>query len=182
MRKKIATALSVLLVVCLMGSMTAYAATTNDNNIVTTVTYTKTESPSDTGEPNLPLYEIAIPSQMSINEGNLLPIYLIENNLSGTQTLRVMVDADMTIEDDGFLHLAGTQNQSPAKVSVGYYNTAGNTYKIGSSGVYEVATFKSGNNHPASNGTMFFDIIDEDALIADTYTGRVYFTLRVTTE
>lgn len=182
MKKKLTTALSVLLVICLMGSVTAYAATIDDNNTISTVTYTKTENPTDTEEPNLPLYEISIPSQISLNESNVLPIYLHTNNLGENQTLSVLVDADMTLADDGFLHLEGTKGQEPAKVSIGYYNSAGNPVKIDNAGMYGAATFKSGNNHPASNGTMFFDIIDEDALIADTYTGRVYFTLRVTTE
>ncbi len=181
MKGKLLVAISILLVMYFTCNVTAYA-TIEDSATVATVTYTKTEAQTETESPNLPLYEISIPSQISIDESSTLVITLKSNNLAENQMLYVLVDADTTIAEDGFLYLEGTQGQEPAKVTMGYYSKSGKPIKIGNSGVYEVASFKSGDNHPASNGTMFFNIIDEDSLIADTYAGRVYFTLRVITE
>lgn len=194
MKRKFSGVLCLLLIFCLMCSVTAYAA--DETEIQTIITYTKTEEPpqeeppaeteppavdSDNDEPvNTPVYEIAIPSEMDLNiDGTVIPIYLITNNLTDEQTLRVHIDADRTLADDYYLHLQGTNTDDVATVSVGYYNSAGKPTRINNSGIWEVGVFESGNIRPVRYGTIYFNVINESELAADTYTGTVYFVLRI---
>ena len=194
MKRKISGALCLLLIFCLMCSVTAYAA--DETEIQTIITYTKTEEPKQEEQPtetetptvdnedeneqtNLPVYEIAIPSEMSLNNGTTIPIYLITNNLTDGQTLNVYIDADRTIESDGYLHLQGTNTDDVAKVVVGYYNSAGKPTHINNSGIWQVGVFESGNIRPVRYGTIYFNVVNESELAADTYTGTVYFVLDV---
>lgn len=194
MKRKITGVLSLLLIFCLMCSVTAYAA--DEGEIQTIITYTKAEEPKqeeppaeteppavdsgDYDEPvNTPVYEIAIPSELSLNNSTVIPIYLITNNLTDEQTLRVNIDADRTLADDGYLHLQGTNTDDVAKVVVGYYNSVGNPEHINNSGIWEIGVFESGNIRPVRYGTIFFDVVNDSELAADTYTGTVYFVLHV---
>ena len=190
MKRNFSGVLCLLLIFCLMCSVTAYAA--DETEIQTIITYTKTEEPPAETEPpavdsgdddepvNTPVYEIAIPLEKKLNtDGTALPIYLITNNLTGGQTLRVHIDADRTLADDYYLHLQGTNTDDVAKVAVGYYNSAGNPTRIDNSGIWEVGIFESGNIRPVQWGTLYFDVLNESELAADTYTGTVYFVLRV---
>ena len=194
MKRKISGALCLLLIFSLVCSVTAYAA--DETEIKTIITYTKTEEPEQEEQPaetetptvdngdddkqvNTPVYEIAIPSEMSLNEGTVIPIYLITNNLTDEQTLRVHIDADRTLADDYYLHLRGTNTDDIAKVAVGYYNSAGKPTRINNSGIWEVGVFESGNIRPVRYGTIYFNVINESELAADTYTGTVYFVLNV---
>ena len=194
MKRKFSGALCLLLIFCLMCSVTAYAA--DETEIQTIITYTTAEEPEqeeppaeteppavdsgDYDEPvNIPVYEIAIPSEMSLNNGTTIPIYLITNNLTDEQTLNVYIDADRTLADDGYLHLQGTNTDDVAKVVVGYYNSAGKPTHINNSGIWQVGIFESGNIRPVRYGTIYFNVVNDSELAADTYTGTVYFVLDV---
>lgn len=177
MKRKLLPVLCLLLVSCLMcGSITAYAA--DETEIKTRVSYTKYSEPEEE-QTNLPLYEISIPSEMCLNEGTALPIYLITNNLGKSQQLHVSIDADRTIEKDRYLHLYGLNTNDVAKVTVGYYTSDGKTVHINDSGEWEVAVFESGNIRPIIGGTLIFDVVNDAALSKDIYTGNVYFKLSV---
>lgn len=177
MKRKLLPVLCLLLVSCLMcGSISAYAA--DESEIKTRVSYTKYSEPEEE-QTNLPLYEISIPADMSLNNGTSLPIYLITNNLVDGQRLHVHIDADRTIGDDTYLSLYGTNTNDVAKVTFGYYNSIGKPVYINNTGMWEVATFESGNIRPVFGGTLFFNVINDDELSVDTYTGNVYFKLWV---
>lgn len=183
MKSKFVSILSLALIFCLLCGVSAYAA--DETELQTVITYTKTadtEETEDSGGPSLPIYEIAIPSELSLNSGDTIPIYLTENNLPDGELLRVNIDADRTIAEDGYMHLQGTHSETPAKVLIGYYLSDGNRMYIDKTGIYEVAIFESGNVHPISSGTLFFSVKNDSELIADTYTGTVYFTLFTTSE
>lgn len=188
MKCKLLGALCLLLILCFMCGATAYAA--DETEIETIITYTKAEEPKQEQPPaiesgvgdemaNIPVYEIAIPSEMSLNNGATMPIYLITNNLTNGQSLRVHIDADRTLADDGYLHLQGTNTVDVAKVAIGYYNSVGNPTYIDNSGIWEVGIFESGNIRPVRWGTIFFDVVNDSELAADTYTGTVYFVLNI---
>lgn len=185
MKAKFAGIVSAVLALCILCSVSALAVSTDEQTTGMTVTYTKQESGGGGSdpEPNRPAYVISIPSEMSLNSGDTLPIYLKENNLTGTQKLNVFIDTVSTLEDDLFLHLNGTKGQTPAKVSVGYYNAWGNVEYIDfNTGTCQVAQFESGNNHPVWCGTLYFNLENESELIADTYTGTVHFLMSVDSE
>ena len=42
-----------------------------------------------------------------------------------------------------------------------------------------MAAFESESNFPIEYGTLSFDIVDRESLIADTYTGKVCFYLEI---
>jgi hypothetical protein len=186
-------AFTLALAVCFMCGVSAFAADTAEAQ--TKVTYTKTaeETPKPSPssgttyraedetdpEPSEPVYEIAIPSEFSLNTANTIPIYLTENSLAEGQSLEVLIDANQTISDDGYLHLQGTQGQSPAKVAIGYYTNSNYVEYVNASGYFEVALFSAGDVHPTQYGTLFFELKNEQELIADTYTGTIFFSMRV---
>ena len=163
----------------LILSGSAYAADETTTQEMT-VTYTKQEDPEQSAEPapSRPVYEISIPSQMSLNEGDTIPLYLIENNLPAGKMLQVYIDGEKTVEADGYLHLAGTKGQTPAKVAIGYYQSNGTAEYINNAGIWCVAEFVSGNIRPISGGVLFMRVTNDTELLADTYTGTVHFRLR----
>lgn len=187
MKRIFSAALCLLLVFCFVCSVTAYAA---DVEKQTTITYTKIQEPtqseppqSDNGgdeEPtNSPLYEISIPSEMSLNNGSTLPIYLITNNLTEGQTLNVYIDGTKSYSDDGLLHLTGENTQEDVKVLISRYDTDGSYMMVTQLPFPTVAVFQSGNIRPVRYGTISFNVVDEENIVPDTYTGKLYFTLSV---
>ena len=110
MKVKFVGIVSAILALCILCSVSALAVSADEQTAGMTVTYTKQESGGGSDpEPNLPAYVISIPAEMSLNNGETLPIYLKENNLTGTQKLNVFIDTVSTLEDDLFLHLNGTK-------------------------------------------------------------------------
>ncbi len=177
MKRKVTAMLCLLLVLSTVGSISAYAATIDEDTTGTTLTYTKEAPPVDV---NLPLYEIAIPSEMSLNAGDTMPIYLTANNMAPGQRLTVYIDGS-NMDEQSLVPLYGTKGQAPAEVMIGYYDSDGMSNTLGGGpGLYPVAAFESGNIRPVLNGTIFFRVQNADELIADTYTGTVNFLLRVT--
>lgn len=173
MKLKVLSILSAILILSLFLGMTAYAL--DDTTQIMTITYTKEESDAS---PSLPVYEVFIPAAFSLNENSIMPIYLTENNLQEGQGLSVLIDGAKTLREDKYVHLDGTKGQTPAKVLIGcYYN--GRVDYLNFWGQWGVATFESGKNLPASGGTIFFEIVNDKELIADTYTGRVHFIFRL---
>ncbi len=197
MKSKKMRAFVLVLTVCFMCNVPAFAAESTEAQ--TKVTYTKTveeapepstpavkpQPPSEdetSPAPSKPVYEIAIPSEFSLNTSNVLPVYLAENNLSEGQTLAVCIDANRTMSNDGYLYLQGTQSQTPAKVAIGYYTNTDYVQYIGASGFYQVASFEAGDVHPVLYGTLLFELQNEQELVADTYTGTIFFSLSVSEE
>ena len=174
MKSKILIALSAMLVLSLFLGIPAYAL--DDTTQIMTVTYTKEEP--DTS-PSLPVYEVFIPAAFSLNENSMMPIYLTENNLQDGQHLSVLIDGAKTLQEDKYVHLEGTKGQAPAKVLIGCYFQNGRAEYLDFWEQWGVATFESGNIRPVSGGTLFFEIVNDKELIADTYTGRVHFVFRL---
>lgn len=193
MKAKLTVALCLLLVMSLVCSISAYAA--SGNEIETTITYTKQadsepepepdpapeETPSD-DEPSRPVYEIAIPSEMSMSNGTTLPIYLTENNIPEGYVLSVYIDGSKSYGDDGFLHLSGTKGQADALVIINRYDVDGSYMAVTQQPYPKVAAFVHGNIRPIQYGTLNFTVIDEEVLPPDTYTGRIYFDLSLVLE
>ena len=130
--------------------------------------------------PSLPAYEIAIPSRKDLDtDGTALPIHLTENNLPDGYVLNVYIDGGKSFGNDGFLHLSGTKGQPDALAKVIRYNTDGSFENIASEAFPKVAAFDRESNFPIEYGTLNFDIVDRESLIADTYTGKVCFYLEI---
>lgn len=188
MKYKFSGSVCLLLVFCLMCSATAYAADASEKQ--TTITYTKIQEPKQDKAANVdsegenesvstPLYEISIPSEMSLNSGSTLPIYLIENNLSERQTLEVYIDGAKSYADDGLLHLKGEKTQEEISVLISRYDTDGSYTMVTQLPCPTVAVFRSGNIRPVKYGTISFNVVDEETVTPDTYTGNLYFTFSI---
>ena len=189
MKAKFAALLCMLLCLCVAGSVTAYAA---GSEIESVITFTQRGEPDPTPDagndsdgsadrsPSLPAYEIAIPSRKDLDtDGTALPIHLTENNLPDGYVLNVYIDGGKSFGSDGFLHLSGTKGQPDALAKVIRYNTDGSFENIASEAFPKVAAFDRESNFPIEYGTLNFDIVDRESLIADTYTGRVCFYLEI---
>lgn len=182
MKRKLTAAICLVLALSLLCSIPAFAATFEDKTASTQITYTKAKEQSEP-TPSRPVYEIAIPAEMSLNDGNTMAIYLTENNLTAAQRLDVCIDADSELDSvDHTLHLQGSKSQTPAKVKVGCYIAAGKVQYIDNTGFWQVAAFESGNVHPVTRGTVCFELTNESELVADTYSGTLNFSLTLTTE
>lgn len=193
MKTKFATALCLLLSLSLLCSVSAYAV--NDSEAETVLTYIKQEEPtpapdtSDTprepssgeasgdSEPSRPIYEIVIPAEESMSNGSTFPIYLSENNIPEGYVLSVYIDSGRSYGEDGLLHLKGTKGQADALVIVNRYDRDGSYMAVTQQSMPKVAAFAPGNIRPVQYGTLFFSVIDEEQLPADTYTGRLYFNI-----
>lgn len=183
MKSKFFIFLGVVLALFLVLGVTAYA--TDDITLQEmTVTYTKQEIPDQDVEtvPSRPVYEISIPSVFSLNEANTLPLYLTENNIPDGKALQVCIDGEKTIQNDTYLHLEGTKGQTPAKVVIGCYSSSGVEEYLDFWGKWGIACFISGNSHPVNRGTIFFKVVNDEELIADTYTGTVHFSMMLIDE
>lgn len=188
MKHKFSCAICLLLIFCVMCSATAYAADSSEKQ--TTITFIKTQEPIQ-NEPSkvdsgggvasvsTPLYEISIPSEMSLNNGSTLPIYLIENNLSEGQTLEVYIDGAKSYADDGLLHLKGEKTQKEIEVLISRYDADGSYTMVTQLPCPTVAVFQSGNIRPVRYGTISFNVVDEETVTPDTYTGNLYFTFSI---
>lgn len=182
MKRKLTGAICLILALSLLCSVSAFAATIEDKTASTKITYTKEKEQSEP-TPSRPVYEIAIPAEMSLNDGNTMPIYLTENNLTAAQRLDVCIDANSELDStDHTLHLQGSKSQTPAKVKIGYYLSGGTVEYIDNGGFWQVAAFESGNVHPVARGTICFELTNESELAADTYSGTLNFSLKLITE
>jgi len=193
MKAKLTAALCLLLSLSLLCSVSAYAA--SGGEVKTVLTYIKLEDPApapDTtdpphepssgdasydSEPSRPIYEIVIPAEESMSNGSTLPIYLSENNIPEGHVLGVYIDSERSYGEDGFLHLKGTKGQADALVIVNRYDHNGSYMAVTQQSMPKVATFAPGNIRPIQYGTLFFSVIDEEQLPADTYTGCIYFNI-----
>lgn len=190
MKAKFAALLCMLLCLCVAGSVTAYAAGSEIESVITFTQQGEPDSAPDSDNnsgggsvdrsPSLPAYEIAIPSRKDLDtDGTALPIHLTENNLPDGYVLNVYIDGGKSFGNDGFLHLSGTKGQPDALAKVIRYNDDGSFENIASESFPKVAVFDSESNFPIEYGTLSFDVVDRDGLIADTYTGRVCFYLEI---
>lgn len=193
MKAKFVAALCLLLSMSLLCSVSAYAVSGGEAETV--LTYIKQEDPapapdapdatrelsggdaSDDSEPSRPIYEIVIPAEESMSNGSTFPIYLSENNIPEDYVLSVYIDSERSYGEDGLLHLRGTNGQADALVIVNRYDRDGSYMAVTQQSMPKVATFAPGNIRPAQYGTLFFRVIDEEQLPADTYTGRLYFNI-----
>ena len=80
---------------------------------------------------------------------------------------------------DTYLHLEGTKGQTPAKVAIGCYSPNGAEEYLYFRGKLQVASFISGNSRPTDRGTIFFKVVKDGELVADTYTGTVHFWMNL---
>lgn len=190
MKAKFAAFLCMLLCLCVAGSVTAYAAGSEIESVITFTQQGEPDSAPDSDNnsgggsvdrsPSLPAYEIAIPSRKDLDtDGTALPIHLTENNLPDGYVLNVYIDGGKSFGSDGFLHLSGTKGQPDALAKVIRYNTDGSFENIASEAFPKVAAFDRESNFPIEYGTLNFDIVDRESLIADTYTGKVCFYLEI---
>lgn len=195
MRSKFTAALCLIVSLSLLCSVSAYAVSGSEAETV--LTYIKNEDPapvpdtspgassgdnSDDDEPSRPVYEVVIPAEESMSNGSTLPIYLSENNIPEGYVLRVSIDCEKTLDKNGLLHLSGTKGQADALVIVNRYDRDGSYMSITPNASPTVAIFEPGNIRPVQYGTLFFSVIDEEQLPADTYTGRIYFHIALEQE
>lgn len=188
MRSKFIAALCLIVSLSLLCSVSAYAVSGSEAETV--LTYIKNEDPapvpdtspgapsgdnSDDDEHSRPVYEVVIPAEESMSNGSTLPIYLSENNIPEGYVLGVYIDSARSYGEDGLLHLTGTKGQADALVIVNRYDRDGSYMAVTQQSMPKVAVFEPGNIRPAQYGTLFFSVIDEEQLPADTYTGRIYF-------
>lgn len=182
MKRKLTGAICLILALSLLCSVSAFAATIEDKTASTKITYTKENEQSEP-TPSRPVYEIAIPAEISLNDSDTVAIYLTENNMTAAQHLDVCINATTELNSaDHTLHLQGSKSQTPAKVKIGYYIAEGIIEYIDNSGSWQVAGFESGNVHPVARGTVHFELANESELAADTYSGTLNFTLKLITE
>lgn len=179
MKSRFLGALGIALALSIVLGVTAYAADTTEMEM--TITYTKQEEPGQdmAPAPSRPVYVISIPSSMSLNAGDTLPIYLKENNIPDGSLLHVYINGNKLLHDGSYLYFEGTKGQSIAKVAIGHYSYSGEREYLNPMGLSLVAAFDGSNIHPIEGGTIFFEVMNEGELIADTYTGTVHFSLRL---
>lgn len=186
MRTKFAAAICLLLSLSVLCDVSAYAAS---SEIETVVTYTKQGDTYQSGDfseddgPSRPMYEIAIPTEQDLaQDGSAIPIHLTENNIPAGYVLNVYIDSAKTFDKNGFLHLTGTKGNTDALAYIFRYLTDGSFETFFEEDFPKVAAFNKDSNFPFEYGTLNFQIVNEDDLVPDTYTGRVYFKLEVTTK
>ena len=187
MRSKFIAALCLIVSLALLCSVSAYAVSGGEAETV--LTYIKNEDPApapDTSpgassgdnsgddEPSRPVYEVVIPAEESMSNGSTLPIYLSENNIPEGYVLGVYIDSARSYGEDGLLHLTGTKGHD-ALVIVNRYDRDVSYMAVTQQSMPKVAVFEPENIRPVQYGTLFFSVIDEEQLPADTYTGRIYF-------
>mgnify|MGYP006934583306 CR=1 len=185
MKAKFATVLCLLLSLSALCGVSVYAA---GNEIETVVTYTKQESTDQGGgssadEPSRPVYEIAIPMEKDIaKKGTLLPIQLTENNIPAGYKLNVYIDSKKTFDKLGYFHLTGTKDGADALAYIFRYVPEGYAETFWTDDLAKVAAFDCESNLPVEFGTLTFEILNEDDIVPDTYTGRMYFKLELVEE
>lgn len=194
MKHNIMRWLCLVLAFCLLGSSVAYAA--NETAATMTVTYTQeapepseTESPNDTPTEEMPTtqpgnqassYEIDIPSEISLNDGDSTLLMMNSLNIGKSFKVVVYIDGDRTFQDDGFLHLTAPGNDQTAKTAVYRYNSESDTYeRLSGDGEHEVAVFKYYSLNPNKYGLLRFEIENQSELEPGTYSGTVYFSIRM---
>lgn len=186
MKAKFAAALCLLLSLSILCGVSAYAA---GSEMETVVTYTK-QGETDWGggssaddSPSRPVYEIAIPTEQDLaQDGSAIPIHLTENNIPAGYVLNVYIDSAKTFDKNGFLHLTGTKGNTDALAYIFRYLTDGSFETFFEEDFPKVAAFNKDSNFPFEYGTLNFQIVNEDDLVPDTYTGRVYFKLELVSE
>ena len=187
MKAKFAALLCMLLCLCVAGSVTAYAA---GSEIESVITFTKREYSDDVIDsgndssadhsPSQPMYEIFLPSKNDLAmDGNTIPIHLTGNNLPDGYILNVYIDGAKSFGGDGLFHLVGTKGQPDALAKIFRYATDGSFENITEETFPKVAAFDCNGNFPIEYGTLSIGVLDEESLIADTYTGRLCFYLEI---
>ncbi len=191
MKAKFAALLCSVLCLSVAGSVTAYAAGSEIESIVTFTQQEYQEAANDLDDnsdsgssadysPSLPVYEITIPSRQDLDaDGTTLPIHLTTNNIPEGYVLNVYIDGGKSFGSDGYLHLSGTKGQSDALVKIFRYATDGSFMNITGEAFPKVAAFDRTQKFPIEYGTMTYEIVNRDSLIADTYTGKIYFYLEI---
>lgn len=191
MKAKFITLLCLVLCLSITGSVTAYAAGSEIESIVTFTQREYQDFEEDIGDnsdggsstdysPSLPVYEITIPSRQDLDaDGTTLPIHLTANNIPEGYVLNVYIDGGKSFGSDKYFHLSGTKGQSDALAKIFRYATDGSFMNITGETFPKVAAFDCTNRFPIEYGTLCFEILDRDSLIADTYTGRVCFYLEI---
>lgn len=185
MKAKFATVLCLLLSLSVLCGVSAYAA---NSEMETVVTYTKQGNTDQGGgssadEPSRPVYEIAIPMEKDIaKKDTLLPIHLTENNIPAGYKLNVYIDSKKTFDELGFFHLTGTKGGADALAYIFRYVPEGYAETFWEEDLAKVAAFDCESNLPIEYGTLTFQIMNEDDIATDTYTGRMYFKLELVEE
>lgn len=184
MKTKFIAGLCLLLSLSVLCSFPAFATS---NELETIVVYTKNgdvypgeDDPSTDSGTSRPVYEIAIPAEKDLaRDGSALPIHLTENNIPDGYMLNVYIDSAKTFGSDGFLHLTGAKGQDDALAYIFRYNSDGSAETFWNEDLPKVAAFDSESKFPVEYGTLQFQVVNEDEIEPDTYTGRVYFRLEI---
>lgn len=186
MKAKFAAALCLLLSLSILCGVSAYAV---GSEMETVVTYTK-QGETDWGggssaddSPSRPVYEIAIPAEKDLaQDGTALPIHLTENNIPAGYVLNVYIDSAKTFDQSGYFHLTGTKGNADALAYIFRYAPEGYSETFYGEAFPKVAAFRQESNFPFEYGTLTFQVMNEDEIAPDTYTGRVYFKLELVAE
>lgn len=192
MKKRTRTAAFLVMVFCVLLSSSAYAA--NETETKTTVTYELQEEESkgggvtytpdatgDGGTDEQKIYELDIPATVSLNEGNALNIRMSYCELPEGKNIIVYIDGDRTFDSsDGYLHLKAAGEHDDAKVMVSR-NTAdfNNLEEVRGPGLHEVGVYDWSWIFPSKYGYLSLDLIYIDQIEPDTYTGTIYFAIKV---
>lgn len=186
MKTRFTAALCLLLSLSILCGVSAYAA---GSEMETVVTYTKQGETDQAGGssvddgPSRPVYEIAIPAEKDLaQDGTALPIHLTENSIPAGYVLNVYIDSAKTFDKSGYFHLTGTKGNADALAYIFRYLPDGSAETFFGEDFPKVAAFDRDSNFPFEYGTLNFQIMNENEIAPDTYTGRVYFKLELVTE
>ena len=183
MKTRFAAALCLLLSLSVLCGVSAYAAGSEMEAIIT---YTKQGDIYQSGDfseddgPSRPVYEITIPTEQDLaRDGSAMPIHLTENNIPAGYVLNVYIDSAKTFDKNGFLRLTGIKGNTDALAYIFRYLPDGSAETFFGEDFPKVAAFDRDSNFPIEYGTLNFQIMNENGIEPDTYTGRVYFRLEV---
>lgn len=192
MKKRTRTAAFLVMVFCVLLSSSAYAA--NETETTTTVTYELQEEESkgggviytpdatgDGGTDEQKIYELDIPATVSLNEGNSLNIRMSYCELPEGKNIIVYIDGDRTFDpSDGYLHLKAAGEHDDAKVMVSRNTADFNALEeVRGPGLHEVGVYDWSWIFPSKYGYLSLDLIYIDQIKPDTYTGTIYFAIKV---
>ncbi len=192
MRKQIRTAVLLVMVACVLLSSTAYAA--NETETTTTVTYEQQgdentgggviytpDNTENSGSEEQKIYELDIPATVSLNDGNALPIRMSYCELPEGKNIIVYIDGDRSFDpSDGYLHLKAAGDHDDVKVMVSRNTEDFDGFEeLRGPGLHEVGVYDWSWIFPSKYGQLSLDLLYIDQIKPDTYTGTLYFAIKV---
>lgn len=195
MKRRIIFSLLALMLVCQSFSIAAHAEVIGNSSTI--ITYTKEAESggssgststggddndtdtSDTKSNQGPLFEIYIPSEISLSNSRTLSFSASTLNLEEGQSVIVYLDGDSTFEDDGYLHLRAS-GLNDVRIAVNRQNQAMDSWElIGGGGLFPVAVFSGNDLQPEQYGTLNLNLIEQSSIAAGQYTGVMHFVFEL---